>query len=219
MDNIKKDNTEQKILEAAHAVFIKKGMDGARMQEIADEAGINKSLLHYYFRSKQKLFEAIFRKIFASAFPNISRLMLSHRPIEIKIGMFIDQYIDLLTNNPYLPNFILKEINRDPQSLAKAISQPELNSHEVLSSINKQGINPREIFQMFENEMKAGNIKKMNPADLMANILGLSIFPFAAKPLLTIMFFNGDKKAYNNFLKDRKKTVKEFVLNSIMINK
>ncbi|HOI50037.1 MAG TPA: helix-turn-helix domain-containing protein, partial [Prolixibacteraceae bacterium] len=66
-----KDKTEDKILDAAHEVFLRKGMDGARMQEIADEAGINKALLHYYFRSKEKLFEAILATVLKKAFPNI----------------------------------------------------------------------------------------------------------------------------------------------------
>ena len=205
MSEIKKDNTEDKILNAAQTVFIKKGMDGSRMQEIADEAGINKALLHYYFRTKQKLFEAIFTKVFKFTFPNISKFMLSDLPIEEKLGIFIDKYIGILIKNPFFPSFILKEITRDPDFLATVIKS--------------QGVNPNEIFEMFEKEMKNGKIRKMDPRDLMINILALSVFPFAAKPLINIMFFGNDKKAYNIFLKKRKKTVTEFVLNSILIER
>ena len=88
MNEIKKDNTEEKILNAAQTVFIQKGMDGARMQEIADEAGINKALLHYYFRTKQKLFEAIFKKVFSQIFPNLMDMVHSELPIEEKLGDF-----------------------------------------------------------------------------------------------------------------------------------
>src|SRR5680860_1428715 len=154
MNDIKKDNTEEKILHAAQTVFIQKGMDGARMQEIANEAGINKALLHYYFRTKQKLFEAIFKKVFKQIFPKIETFILSDLPFEEKLGVFIDNYIDLLIKNPYFPAFILKE-------------------------------------------MEAGRIRKMDPRDLMINLLGLSTFPFAAKPLMKIMFFENDNKAYN----------------------
>lgn len=202
MNEIKKDNTEEKILNAAQNVFIQKGMDGARMQEIANEAGINKALLHYYFRSKQKLFEAIFRQVFKQIFPDIQEFILSDKPVEEKVGTFIEKYIDLLMKNPFLPSFILKEIHRDPEFLATVIKSA--------------GVNPQSIFKMFEKEMEAGNIQKMDPRDLMINILGLSIFPFAAKPLMQIMFFENDKKAYNNFLKQRKETVKNFILNSIL---
>ncbi|MBN1820671.1 MAG: TetR/AcrR family transcriptional regulator [Prolixibacteraceae bacterium] len=203
MNAIKKDNTEQKIMDAAQSVFMKKGMDGTRMQEIADEAGINKALVHYYFRSKQKLFEAIFKQLFKKAFPSIKELIYSDTPIEEKIRTFVDKYMDLLLKNPYLPMFILKEINRDPQGLA--------------SIIKSQGVNPNELFLIFEKEMEKGTIWRMNPKDLLINMLGLSIFPIAARPLMTEMFFDGDKKAYKTFLLERKNTVTEFILNSILI--
>jgi len=203
MYSMKKDNTEEKILNAAQSVFIQKGMDGTRMQEIADTAGINKALLHYYFRTKQKLFEAIFKKVFRQIFPKIESFILSDRPIEEKLEVFIENYIDVLLKNPYLPTFILKEINRDPEFLA--------------SVLKSQGINPSQIFEMFEKEIEAGNIRKMDPRELMVNLLALSIFPFAAKPLMQLMLFENDKKGYNQFLQNRKTTVKEFVLNSILL--
>ena len=198
-----KDNTQDKILHAARSVFIKKGMDGARMQEIADEAGINKALLHYYFRTKQKLFEAIFKQVFKQIFPDIETFIQAEIPIKEKLSAFVDKYISFLQDNPFLPSFILKEIYRDPEFLA--------------SVIKNLGINQLELLKMLESEMESGNIKKMDPRDLMINLLGLCIFPFAAKPLMTVVFFDKDKKAYNEFLIKRKETVKEFIFNSILI--
>lgn len=203
MNEFKKDNTEEKILIAAQSVFIEKGMDGARMQEIANHAGINKALLHYYFRTKQKLFEAIFKKVFKSILPNIMEMVHSDLPIEKKLGIFIEKYIELLLKNPFVPTFILKEMNRDPGFLA--------------ATIKSSGIQPVEILAMFEREMEAGNIRKMDPRDLMANILGLSIFPIAAGPLLNILFFENNKQEYERFIQKRKETVKTFILNSIML--
>lgn len=203
MNDHKKDNTEEKILNAAQTVFIRKGMDGARMQEIADEAGINKALLHYYFRTKEKLFNAIFKTVFSRIFPNLMTMVHSDLPLEEKLGVFIDKYIDLLQKNPFLPTFILKEMNRNPEFLA--------------TIIKGNGVNPNEIFSMFEKEMNAGKIRKMDPRDLLVNMLGLSIFPIAAGPLLSIMFFENDKIAYNEFIEKRKITIKEFILNSILI--
>jgi len=202
MNEIKKDNTEEKILLAAQEVFIQKGMDGARMQEIADRADINKALLHYYFRTKQKLFESIFKKVFSKIFPNLMELVHSDQPFEEKLGSFLEKYIDLLQRNPFLPTFILKEMNRDPEILA----------HIIKSS----GVVPADIFAMLEREMDAGNIRQMDPRDLMVNVLGLSIFPVAAGPLLNIMFFDNNKKEYERFLQQRKETVKTFILNSLM---
>ncbi len=178
-------------------------MDGARMQEIANEAGINKALLHYYFRTKQKLFEAIFKKVFSKILPNIMEMVHSDLAIEDKLGIFIVNYIDLLMKNPFLPTFILKEMNREPELIA--------------SVIKSTGINPKEIFTMLKKEMDAGKIREMDPRDLLINILGLSIFPIAAQPLMTIMFFENNKNAYKAFIEHRKNSVKEFILNSILI--
>ncbi len=201
MNEIKKDNTEEKILVAAQKVFIEKGMDGARMQEIANEAGINKALLHYYFRTKQKLFEAIFKMVFRNILPNLMEMVHSDLPIEQKLERFIEQYIEMLWKNPFVPTFILKEMNRDPQFLA--------------STIKGSGIKPKEIIVMFEREMEAGNIRRMDPRDLLVNVLALSIFPIAAKPLLSIIFFDSNSAEYSAFISNRKKTVKAFILNSI----
>ncbi len=198
-----KDSTEQKILDASHLVFLKKGLDGTRMQEIADTAGINKALLHYYFRSKQKLFEAIFRNIISEAFPNIRGLIFSDLPFEKKVEGFVEKYIDMLVKNPYLPAFILKEINRDPDFL--------------YTTLKNLGIKPAEILVVFEKEMETGRIRNMDSRHLITNIISLIIFPFAASPILNILFFEGNKKSYREFLVSRKKTVTEFILNAIMI--
>ncbi len=203
MNTGKKDSTEEKILNAAQNVFIQKGMDGARMQEIADEAGINKALLHYYFRTKEKLFGAIFKKVFSQIFPNLMAMVHSELPLEEKLGIFIEKYIDLLQKNPFLPTFILKEMNRNPDFLANVIKN--------------NGVKPNEVFAMFEKEMEAGRIRRMDPRDLLVNLIGLSIFPIAAGPLITIMFFENDKNAYYEFIENRKKTIKEFFLNAILL--
>jgi len=203
MNETKKDNTEEKILVAAQEVFIEKGMDGARMQEIADKAGINKALLHYYFRTKQKLFEAIFEMVFSKIFPNLMAMVHSELPFEEKLGIFLEKYISLLQKNPFLPTFILKEMNRNPEILA--------------SIIKSNGVDPNEVIAMFKKEMDAGRIRKMDPRDVLINMLGLSIFPVAAGPLLKIMFFDNNKQEYDHFIEKRKETVKAFILNSIML--
>nr|WP_319269357.1 TetR/AcrR family transcriptional regulator [uncultured Draconibacterium sp.] len=203
MTNLKKDNTEEKILAAAQNVFVRKGMDGARMQEIADEAGINKALLHYYFRSKRQLFNATFESIFCKIIPNVMRMVESDQPIEEKLEAFIENYIDVLMKNPFLPTFVLKEINQDPEFLAELIKS--------------SGLQPKKVVEMFQIEMEKGTIRNMDPRDLLINILSLNIFPIASKPLLSLLFFDDDQKSYMEFIERRKVTVKEFVLNSILI--
>jgi TetR/AcrR family transcriptional regulator len=199
----KKDSTEDKILEAAKNVFVAKGMDGARMQEIADEAGINKALLHYYFRTKERLFEAIFSEIFKFAFPKLSRIILSDVGIVVKIEHFVDAYIDILIQHPFIPGFVLKELNRDPSGLFKLVV--------------KLGLDPQPVFTYIQEAMDRGEIIQMNPKHLALNVVSMCIFPFAARPILSFLVFKDDKDALEAFYAERAEVIKKFVVNAIVI--
>ena len=201
----KKDSTEDKILEAAKNVFVSKGMEGARMQEIADEAGINKALLHYYFRTKERLFEAIFAEIIKFAFPHITRIVKSDVPIVSKIEQVIDAYIDLLIKHPFIPGFVLKELNRDPSGLFMLVI--------------KFGLNPQVIFDEIQLAMDRGEIIQMQPMHLVANIISMCIFPFAARPIISFILFKDDQKALNTFYGERADVIKQFVINAVVIKK
>ena len=201
----KKDSTEEKILEAAKNVFVVKGMDGARMQEIADKAGINKALLHYYFRSKERLFEAIFSEIIKFAFPKITKIISSDEPIASKIEQVIDAYISLLIKHPFIPGFIIKELNRDPSGLFKLIV--------------KFGLNPQVIVDQIEATMDRGEIIRMDPRHLAINIISMCVFPFAARPILSFVIFKDDQEALNAFYAERADVIKKFVIDAIVIKK
>lgn len=202
---IKKDTTEDKILEAAKTVFISKGMEGARMQEIADEAGINKALLHYYFRSKERLFEAIFSEIFKFAFPKLSRIILSDAGIVQKIEQFVDAYTDILIKHPFIPGFVMKELNRDPSGLFKLVV--------------KYGLDPQPIFTYIQEAMDRGEIIQMKPQHLAANVISMCIFPFAARPILSFVVFKDDQKALETFYAERAGVIKKFVIDAIVVGK
>ena len=199
----KKDSTEDKILEAAKNVFVTKGMDGARMQEIADEAGINKALLHYYFRSKERLFEAIFSGIIKMAFPKIMNIVQSNEGIVTKIEKVIDAYIDLLIKHPFIPGFVMKELNRDPSGLFKFVM--------------KFGLNPQIVFDQIQEAMNRGEIIQMKPQHLAANIISMCVFPFAARPILSFVMFKDDPEALEAFYTERAEVIKKFVIDAIVI--
>lgn len=196
-----KDNTEEKILVAATDVFVLKGMDGARMQEIADKAGINKALLHYYFRSKEKLFDAIFSRLIGIAFPRLGEVLLSDKPMLEKLSQAIDIYLDLLLKHPFLPAFIIKEMNRDASVIFKFIE--------------KQKFSLEPIRQVFRDAMDRGEIRKMAPEHLIINLVGLCVFPFAARPMIKHVAFADSERATKQFLKERKNEIKSFVFNSL----
>lgn len=194
-------DTEGKILNAAKNVFLKKGMDGARMQEIADEAGINKALLHYYFRTKERLFQAIFKEAFQKFFPQVEEIFTLNVSFQEKIRMFIARYMDLLIENPYLPAFILSEINRNPQT--------------ILSVFNSSSFKPEMLLSRIEMEMKNSGMRQTSPLHLLINIVSMCVFPVAGGPLLRAVMSGKDKNSYDSFLKERKEAVYEFVIFSL----
>ena len=114
MSSVKIENTEEEILNAAKEVFQQKGMAGARMQEIADKAKINKALLHYYYRSKQLLFEAVFKNAFRLLAPQIGKVLNDDTELFDKIRNFTDSYVSFVIKHPYLPNFVTQELNSNP---------------------------------------------------------------------------------------------------------
>jgi len=130
--------TEQLILGAAKKVFIRKGLDGTRMQEIADEAGINKSLLHYYFRSKDKLFDVIFKEIVMSFAPRIVEILNSPISLFDKIELFVATYIDLLLKNPYIPGFLVNEVSKNPERIVSALKMQGVNPAIMREQLRKE---------------------------------------------------------------------------------
>jgi TetR/AcrR family transcriptional regulator len=197
----KDENTEEQILEAAKNVFQTKGMDGARMQEIADKAGINKAMLHYYFRSKQLLFEAVFKNMFSLLAPQLNTILNDDSSIEEKIKNFTFNYISFISQHPYLPNFIIQELNRNPEFILK---MKDNKGFPNLAKFKKQ----------VDKEVEEGSIKPISAEQLFINILALNIFPFVAKPLI-MAFSNVDSKAYDQLMEERKTEVANFIINSI----
>jgi TetR/AcrR family transcriptional regulator len=197
-------STEQLILSAAREVFMEKGMAGSRMQEIADKAGINKAMLHYYFRNKEKLFEAIFNEALRSFFPRINEMIESDLSLYDKIRAFIATYMEILTQNPYLPAFVIHEVNRDPQWFVNFIKNQPVKP------------NPEKLISQVMVEVKAGNIRPINPLQLVVNMFSLSIFPFLARPMITGIF-GMDEKNYKQFIDERKTEVAEFIINAIKV--
>lgn len=203
MTKTKDTSAEEKILEAARQVFENKGMVGARMQEIADQAKINKSLLHYYYRSKQKLFEAVFKTAFHKLAPQINTILNSDQSICEKITNFSKNYTTFMIKHPYLPNFILQELNRNPEFVKELISTKTFPS-----------------MKNFQNQIREAvaekKIRKIEAEQLFINILSLNIFPFVAAPLIK-GFINVNDKKYISILETRKTEIADFIIQSIKI--
>ncbi len=199
--NDKDKSTEEKILEAAKKVFIVKGMAGARMQDIADEAGINKALLHYYFRSKDKLFETIFAEISQRFLPRINDIFNSELSIDKKIEAFCKEYIENVLKNPFIPLFVINEMNKQPEDfIRKLFGKQRPQFEKFVIQINEA--------------VKKKEIKPIHPLQLIINIMALCIFPFLAKPMIQ-MVSEMNNSQFRAMIEDRKKSVPEFIINSI----
>lgn len=203
MDKIKTENTETEILIAAKEIFQQKGMAGARMQEIADKAKINKALLHYYYRSKQLLFEAVFKSAFSMLAPQLNKVLNDDSDLFEKIKKFTENYVSFVIKHPYLPNFVIQELNKNPEFVQKLRSEKNFPSIEKFKLQVSDAINQ-------------GIIKPIETEQLFINIISLNIFPFIGEPLLMALV-NVDKESYNKILENRKTEVAEFIINSIKI--
>lgn len=194
--------TEIKILEAAKSVFVLKGMDGARMQEIADQAGINKALLHYYFRSKEKLFLEVFKKEAAQFLPKQILILLSHDDsFESRISRFIKNYLDLFIRNPFLPLFIFSEANRNPEM--------------VTLMFQEAGVNPErltEVVGYFSAELQMNHLETVH---FIVNVLSMCVFPFVARTVLQGLLFKSSESEFQQFINERHRYVTDFVMNSV----
>ena len=188
-------STEEKILKAAEEVFMRDGYDGSRMQDIADVAGINKALLHYYFRSKDKLFEKVFDSKIQSFFPRVDEVFEQDLPFIDKIHFFIEGYINLLRKNPYLPLFVLNTINNKDKSdffkkLPIGLGLKVAHSYQI--------------------DFQKGKVRELNPAQFLVSILGMCVFPFLAKPILSEMF-KADSDAFDKLMEQRIQELKLYV--------
>ena len=193
--------TEEQIFNAARDVFHEKGLGGARMQEIARRAGINQSMLHYYFRSKAQLFEVVFEKAIGEAMPPLLLILRSDLPLLEKIETFIDSYLAMLGRSPHLPGFILEELRRNPDRLKQIAGQRAEGVFSVFAS-------------QVETAVAQGKIKSITPEHLFSNMLSLCIFPFVARPMLqTVMGVNDD--GYDQMINERREVVTSFILNAL----
>ncbi|MBK5209518.1 MAG: TetR/AcrR family transcriptional regulator [Flavobacteriaceae bacterium] len=203
METTGSNTTESAILNAAKEIFERKGMAAARMQEIADEAGINKAMLHYYYRSKQLLFEAVFKSAFSMLAPQLNEIINADTSIFEKIRNFSSNYISFVLKHPYLPNFIIQELNRNPDFVKKIIA-------------GKNFPNISKFKQQVNEKVEEGIIRPIKAEQLFINIISLNIFPFIGAPLLK-GFINVNDVTYQQLMEDRKTEIADFIINSIKI--
>jgi AcrR family transcriptional regulator len=200
----KKDtNAEESILTAAVEIFQSKGFAAARMQEIADKAGINKALLHYYFRNKQLLFEAVFKSAMGQLVPEVSRIFNADMSISEKITQFVAHYIPFVSENRFLPVFIIQELNNNPEFADRFFSSSSLPQTE---KFRKQLL----------DAVVAGEIRKIVPEQFILDLFSVVVFPFVGRPLMKKLLLMDDQ-GFDDLIQNRIEHATEMLLNSIRI--
>jgi TetR/AcrR family transcriptional regulator len=201
MANVQQESgTEERILDAARRVFVRKGMAGARMQEVADEAGINKALLHYYFRDKQRLFEGVFKGSAEQQFSCIWNSLTGCSDLFDAITCFVDAYMERMLRDPCLPFFIVQEMNRDPDGLRAFIDRGQASRQHFI--------------HLVEEARRNGQVNDIDPRELLLNMMSLCAHPFVARAMLTHIHGMNDE-AFHRMIQKRRKTLPEFIIRSI----
>jgi AcrR family transcriptional regulator len=168
-------DTKTRILDAADEIFVHRGIDGARMQEIADHAGVNKALLHYHFRSKADLARAVWLRIASSFVPGIFKMMASDISLDEKIERFVHAYHVKLTRHPYLLAYVISEAVRHPDFVDDFYSpQRREAAHQMLDRLREQ----------IDERAKAEKVAPVPVDQFFITLVGSCLFPFVAQPMI-----------------------------------
>jgi TetR/AcrR family transcriptional regulator len=203
-------STEQKILDAAHLVFVRRGSAGARMQEIAAEAGVNQALLHYYFRTKAHLARAAFERAGSQLMPAVIQVIASDDPLDRKVERVIALELDHLSRAPHLPGYIIGEVAHHPERAQQLIAAmtggltPDLIRPRVFGTLARQ----------IDERVRTRAMRPIAPESFMVNLVSLCIFPFAARPMLQAML-GLDAAGFDRFIARRRRDLPAFFLGAL----
>jgi TetR/AcrR family transcriptional regulator len=199
------ESTRDKIKAASVEEFVDRGFDGARMQAIADRAGANKAMIYYYFQSKEGLFEVIIRETFGELFANLSNLRPERvTDLESLIREVVHLYTMFLTDHPYLPKIMVRELHAGHSVVRKTMAEmfAELKAGRYA-----------DLLHLVDAGVKTGQIRDVDPLQTIWNIVALNLFFFVARPALEAgwpeLF---QEKAEQQILAEREKAVADLIL-------
>lgn len=189
------ENIESRIIEAAKQEFIEKGFEQTSMSDIAAVVGINRPTLHYYFRTKDKMFQAVFASIVSNFLPHIDAIFSKEEPFEKKLEEVIDVYFDIFSANPMLPKFIIGEIHRDVNHLIDTFCV--LNFDQYLHHIG----------ELLQKEIDENRLKKVPLRFVFMTFYSQLVFPFLSHNLSQKLFFHDNPEEYARFLPEWKQHI------------
>ena len=194
--------TRERILAAAHAVFLRKGTAGSRTQEIADEAGVNKALVHYYFGTKAALGDAIFEQALAEIAPRMFGILADpDRTLEEKIPAIVREQIAFHADRPYFAGYLVSELHNEPERMVRLVTQRGRIPLDVLR-------------RQLREAAAAGTMRRISAEQFVANMMGLLIFPFAVR-LALCQLLSLDEAGWRGFLEERRRLLPDLILASL----
>jgi TetR/AcrR family transcriptional regulator len=197
-------HTEDLIKEKAKSLFFKKGFLNATTQEIADEAGVNRALIHYYFRSREQLLDTLMEEIVLEKKNRIRPILTSDKSFREKIAEYIEVVIDHGLNYPYIDNFIITETLRNPEKVKMLCFKDKLRSSELIKDQLKE-------------EIEKGSIAPISPEHFMVNLVAMCNYPLLAKNVIQNIHGMSDS-AYKKFLTERKEIIFSTLFNETSIH-
>ena len=199
-------NTEQIILEAATEVFLDKGFLGAKTTEIAQKADVNHALLHYYFRTKENLFNKVFENKafdFLNVFKNTFDKNLSFLE---KVKEIVEAHFNFIAKDPKIPIFIIREIITNKEKRDFILTQIIPGGASVLKELEK----------LISEEVEKGNIRPVQPIDLLLNIASLNVMTFVVAQVY-YSFDDVENENLQRFLAQRRENNIELILKSLEV--
>lgn len=200
-------DARQRILDAATEVFVDKGLSGARMQEIADRVQINKAMLHYYFTSKEKLYETVVSTAVQGIMERIQGVLKGKDvPTEKRFLLLVDTYLDSLSKSPHLPRLVVMDLLAGGETVMKAFQQAQ----------DKTGfVGARPAIALLQAGIHEGVIHELDPKHTLISTIGMVAFSFLAEPLLSSVLQIEDRKA-GQFFADRRRNVMEILQHGVL---
>ena len=186
--------TEEKIMEAARSLFMKKGFAGTKTRDIADKAGINLALLNYYYRSKERLFNKVMMEVISVFTNSLFKIFQDEETtLEQKFELIATKDIDLIKSNPDILYFILNELRARPEEF-------------FMKFLKRKKLQELVIYQQLIEKLGTKTEKEINPIHIMTNLMSLTLFPFVGKPMLK-MITGIDNTEFIAMMEERKKLI------------
>lgn len=191
--------TERRILDAAHRVFLRKGTAAARTQEIADEAGVNKALLHYYFGTKSALAEAVFAHHAGGFLPMFFAILADERrELDTKLRDAVREGIEFHSAHPYVASYLAAELHAEPRRMERMVAAHGRPPLQVLA-------------RQLDDAANAGRIRRISVEQFVTTLMGAMVMPFVLRPLVA-QFLSLEGTRMDDFLVERKTSLAEFIL-------